>query len=192
MHGEPIRMLEVTRTDDSTAAVHTKIIELLTARGQSRERYAALRNRSRTQAADALIAEIRAQMGELEQREGKRIYKRRAASEVKLVTAIERFVGDLLRVRTGMTAPANVYRAIGRSRFDDDKVKYDLFTQVLNGLKTLGLVFHLKGQARYRKTPFGNAPERGHAARFWATGKLMRLAARYGIHSGQRQRTLRP
>ena len=56
MHGEPIRMLEVTRTDDSTAAVHTKIIELLTARGQSRERYAALRNRSRTQAADALIA----------------------------------------------------------------------------------------------------------------------------------------
>src|SRR5262249_28038836 len=81
---------------------------------------------------------------------------------------IERFVGDLLRVRTGMTAPANVYRAIGRSRFDDDKVKYDLFTQVLDGLKSLGLVFHLKGQARYRKTPFGNAPERGHAARFWA------------------------
>jgi hypothetical protein len=66
MLGEPIRMLEVTRTHDSTAAVHTKIIELLTARGQSRERYAALRNRSRTQAADALIAEIRAQMGELE------------------------------------------------------------------------------------------------------------------------------
>ena len=176
-------MLEVTRTHDSTAAVHTKIIELLTVRGQSRERYAALRNRSRTQAADALIAEIRAQMGELEQRDGKRKYKRRAASEVKLVGAIERFVGDLLRVRTGMEAPANVYRAIGRSRFGDDKVKYDLFTQVLNGLKTLGLVFHLKGQARYRKTPFGNAPERGHAARFWATGKLMRLAARYGIHA---------
>ena len=83
-------MPEVTRTDDSTAAVQTKIIELLAARGQSRERYAALRTRSRTQAADALIAEIRAQMGELEQREGKRIYKRRAASEVKLVGAIER------------------------------------------------------------------------------------------------------
>ena len=90
-------MLEVKRTHDST---HGKIIELLTARGQSRERYAALRNRARTQAADALIAEIRAQMGELEQRDGKRIYKRRAASEVKFVTAIERFVGDLLRVRT--------------------------------------------------------------------------------------------
>ena len=166
-----------------TTALTAKIIELLTARGQSRERYAALRNRARTQAADCLIAEIRAQMGELEQRDGKRIYKRRAASEVKFVTAIERFVGDLLRVRTGMTAPANVYRAIGRSRFDDDKVKYDLFTQVLDGLKTLGLVFHLKGQARYRKTPFGNAPERGQAARFWATSKLMRLAARYGIHT---------
>ena len=183
MLGEPIRMLEVTRTHDNTAAVHTKIIGLLRARGQSRERYASLRNRSRTQAADALIAEIRAQIGELEQREGKRIYKRRAASEVKLVTAIERFAGDLLRVRTGMKAPSNVYRAIGRSRFDDDKVKYDLFTQVLSGLKTLGLVFHLKGRARYRKTPFGNAPERGQAARFWATGKLMRLAARYGIHA---------
>jgi hypothetical protein len=176
-------MLEVTRFDDSRVAVHTKIIELLGARGQSRERYAALRNRSRTQAADALIALIRNQIGELEQREGKRIYKRRAASEVKFVTAIERFVGDLLRVRTGMTAPANVYRAIGRSRFDDDKVKYDLFTQVLNGLKTLGLVFHLKGQSRYRKTPFGNAPELGHAARFWATGKLLRLAGSYGINT---------
>jgi hypothetical protein len=176
-------MLEVTRTHDNTVPVRTKIIELLKERGQSRERYAALRNRSRTQAGDALIAEIRAQMAELEQREGKRIYKRRAASEVKLVTAIECFVGDLLRVRRGMTAPANVYRAIGRSRFDDDKVKYDLFTQVLNRLKTLGLIFHLKGQARYRKTPFGNAPEPGHAARFWASGKLLRLAARYGIHT---------
>ena len=187
-------MLEVPRTEDSTAAaqtlaaairtVHRGIVELLTARGNARERYAALRNRARTPAADALIAHIRDDLEKLEQREGKRVYKRRAASEEKLVGAIERFVGDLLRVRAGMTAPANIYRVVGSSKFGDASVKYDMFTQVLNGLKTLGLVFHLKGQSRYRRTPFGNAPVPGQAARFWATSKLVGLAAHYGIHNG--------
>jgi hypothetical protein len=78
--------------------------------------------------------------------------------------------------------PANIYRVVGRSEFTDADVKYDTFTKMLDGLKALGLVGHQKGQSRYRKTPFGNAREPGHAARFWATGKLMRLAARCGIH----------
>ena len=80
-------------------------------------------------------------------------------------------------------APSNVYRVVGRSEFGDASVKYDMFTQVLSGLKTLGLVFHLKGQSRYQKTPFGNVPVPGQAARFWATSKLMTLAANHGIHS---------
>jgi hypothetical protein len=182
-------MLELTRTDDSAAAVptetevHAKIVELLTARGNARERYAAMRNRARTQAADALIAQIRDDLEKLEQTEGKRVYKRRAASEAKLAGAIERFVGDLLRVRAGTTGLGNIYRTVGRSRFGDAAVKYDMFTKVLEGLKKLGLVFHLKGQSRYRKTPFGNAPQPGHAARFWATSKLLGLAAHYGIHN---------
>jgi hypothetical protein len=186
-------MLEVTRTDDSAVAVqtlsaairtvHRRIIAQLMARGQTRERYAALRNRARTQAAHDLVARIRDDMEKLEQTQGKRIYKRRAVSGAKFVGAIERFVGDLLRVRAGTTGLANVHRAIGRSRFDDATVKYDMFTQVLDGLKTLGLVGHQKGQSRYRKTPFGNASEPGHAARFWATSKLLGLAAHHGIDS---------
>lgn len=162
--------------------VHRRIIAQLTARGQTRERYAALRNRARTQTAHDLIAGIRDDMQELEQTQGKRIYKRRAVSDAKFVGAIERFVGDLLRVRAGTTGMANIHRALGSSRFADDNVKYDMFTKVLEGLKTLGLVGHQKGQSRYRKTPFGNASEPGHAARFWATSKLLGLAAHYGIH----------
>ena len=79
---------------------------------------------------------------------------------------------------------AHIYRALGSSRFGDDKVKYDMFTKVLDGLKALELVGHQKGQSRYLKTPFGNAPVPGYAARFWATSKLLALAARYGIHDG--------
>lgn len=186
-------MLDVPRIEDSTAAaqtltaairtVHTGIVALLTARGNARERYAALRNRARTQAAEALIAQIRNDMGQLEQKENKRIYKRRAASETKFIVAIERFVGDLLRVRAGTTAPCSIYRVVGRSEFGDTTVKYDTFTKVLEGLKTFGLVWHRKGQSRYRKTPFGNAPQPGHAARFWATSNLLGLAAHYGIDS---------
>jgi hypothetical protein len=184
-------MLEVTRTDDGTAAaqtlgaaiitVHARIVALLAARGHAREHYAALRNRARTQAAHDLIARVRDDMEELEQREGRRTYKRRAVSGAKFVDAIERFVGDLLRVRAGTVGLSNLYRVIGRSEFADASVKYDMFTKVLNGLKTLDLVGHQKGQSRYRRTTFGNAPVPGQASRFWATGKLLRLTQQYGI-----------
>ena len=186
-------MLDVTRNEDGIAAsqiltaairtVHRRIVASLTARGQTRERYAALRNRARTQDAHDLIARIRDDLEQLEARENKRAYKRRATSQAKLTDAIERFVGDLLRVKAGTSMPAKIYRVIGRSEFGDASVKYDMFTTVLEGLKTLGLVRHQKGQSRYRKTPFGNAPEPGRAPRFWATGKLMKLATSYGIDS---------
>ncbi len=187
-------MLERTSNNDSTVSaqtllpvittVHSRMVALLRARGNARERYAALRNRARTQAAHDLVEHVRTDLEKREHRESKRTNKRRAASRAKLVNAIERIVGDLLRVRAGTTAPANLYRVIGRSKFSDATVKYDMFTQVLDGLKTLGLVWHLKGQSRYRKTPFGNAPVPGHASRFWATSELLGLAAHYGIHNG--------
>ncbi len=68
--------------------------------------------------------------------------------------------------------------------FDHEPVKYDVFTKVLEGLKGLELVGHLKGQSRYRKTPFGTVQLPGLGARFWATGKLLRLAEHCGIDSG--------
>jgi len=184
-------MLDVTNRDHSTAillsakitTVHTKIVSLIGARGQARERYASLRNRAVTQAAHDLIEHIRDDIEALEQRRRTRQYKRRAASKVKLTEAIERFVGDLLRVRAGTTMPCSIHRVVGRSEFGNASIKYDMFTKVLDGLKTLGFVWHRKGQSRYRKTPFGNAAERGRAPRFWATGNLMRLAACYGIQT---------
>lgn len=193
-------MLDVTDRDNSTAVcpllsttittVHAKIVSLVRARGQARERYAGLRNRARTQAAHDLIEHIRAQLEDLEQT--KRTNKRRAASRAKLVNAVERFVGDLLRVRAGSTTPASIHRVVGRSEFGDANVKYDMFKQVLEGLKTLGLVGHQKGQSKYRKTPFGNAPEPGRAARFWATGELLRLCGFLRYSHRQRQRPFRP
>jgi hypothetical protein len=179
-------MLELTRTDDSTAAVRTKIIGLVKARARARERYAALHNRARTQAAHDLIARIRDDMEQLEQQGKKRLYRRGAIGRAKFTDAIERFVGDLLRVQAGTKAPALVFRSIGKSCFDDDPVKYETFTNVLNGLKALELIGHQSGRTRFRKSEFDpgefvSTSLPGRASRFWPTSTLLRLAARYGI-----------
>ena len=86
-------------------------------------------------------------------------------------------------MRVGTTAPARIYHAIGKSDFERGSVKYDVFMQVFEGLKALELVGHQKGQTRYRKT-FGSVSLPGRASRFWATGKLLRLAEHCGINSG--------
>jgi hypothetical protein len=192
-------MHEVARTDNGAnvdevlsgtiSSVHVKLVALLAGRGQARERYAALRNRVKTQAAHYLIARIREEIEELEQRESERVYKRRATSKAKLTGAVERFVGDLLRVRAGTLLPANIYRAVGRSEFSDAHVKYDTFVKVLDGLKALDLVGHQKGKSRYRKTLFGNAPERGHAARFWAPAAFCEYSWRFSADGWGRSLT---
>ena len=189
-------MLEVTNRDNSAAVclllsatittVHTKIVSLLSARGQAKERYVALLTRARSQAAHDLIACIRDDIEHLEQQKSKRSYKRRATSRAKFTEAIESFVGDLLRVKAGTNAPALVYRSIGKSRFDHDPVKYETFTNVLNGLKALELIGHQKGLTRYRKSEFDpgelvSTALPGRASRFWPTSMPLRLAALYGI-----------
>jgi hypothetical protein len=202
--GEPIRMLDHSSrqqnnaNDNSAAAqtdhaaitaVHTRIIRLITAWSQPEEHYADLRSRGRTSAADQLIARISDEIEELEQKTGSRVRKRRARSGAKFLHALERFVGDLLRAMGGTTGPARICRAVGKDTFNRDPVKYDMFMGVLEGLKTLELVGHVKGRTRYRKADFG--PDTvipvtmpGRAARFWATTKLLKLAENYGIHSG--------
>jgi hypothetical protein len=120
--------------------------------------------------------------------EHSRVRKRRQLSGAKFFGAIERFVGDLLRAKAGTTAPALIFRPIGKSNFDHDAVKYETFTKVLNGLKDLDLVNHRKGQTRFLKTEFDpgdfvSMALLGRASRFSATGKLLRLAGQYGIGS---------
>src|SRR5262249_55294897 len=113
--------------------------------------------------------------------------QRKAKSGAAFVDALGRFVGDLLRARAGKIATGRIFRATGKSNFQNDPVKYDMFMRVLEGLKALGFVGHLKGQTRYLQNAF--SPDHsfslpGRAARFWATPKLLKLAEQYGIHDG--------
>jgi hypothetical protein len=189
--------LQKNNADDNSAAaqtvqaamtaVHTWIIKLITAWSQPEERYADLRSKGRTSAAHQLIARIYDDIEELEEKAVSRVRKRRARSGAKFFHALDRFVGDLLRARAGTTAPARIYRAVGKDAFKQDAVKYDLFMRVLEGLKALELVGYRK--TRYRKTEFDpgefvSTPLKGRAARFWATTKLLKLAEHYGIDSG--------
>jgi hypothetical protein len=60
-----------------------------------------------------------------------------------------------------------------------------MFIRVLEGLKALGLVGHRKGRTRSQRVNFDGVVSLtmpGRAARFWPTGKLIRLAADYGIN----------
>jgi hypothetical protein len=161
--------------------VRSKIVGLVRAWSQSMERYADLRSRARTPGAEKLIAFIRDGIEQLERKGNKRVRERREKSGAKFSEAIERFVGDLLRARAGTSRAGRIYRAIGKMSFDDDPVKYDVFTKVLEGLKGLELIGHLKGQSRYRKTPFGAVQLPGLGARFWATENLLTLAEHCGI-----------
>jgi hypothetical protein len=165
-----------------------KLVKLLLAWRWAKERYADLHSRARTPAAHQLIVRIRDDLEEVERRKQKRVHKRRAKSGAKFFEAVERFVGDLLRAKAGTTAPVRIFHAIGKTSFDHDPVRYDVFMKMIEGLKAVGFVGHQKGQTRFRKTEFGpgeavSVAMRGRAARFWATGSLLALAAHYGIDS---------
>ena len=161
--------------------VRSKIVGLVRAWSHPMERYADLRSRARTSGAERLIAFIRDGIEQLERRGAKRVRERREKSGAKFSEAIERLVGDLLRARAGTSRAVRIYRAVGKMSFDHEPVKYDVFMKVLEGLKGLELVGHVKGQSRYRKTPFGTVQLPGLGARFWATGRLLRLAEHCGI-----------
>jgi hypothetical protein len=203
MHGEPIRMLEVNAeqktnshnnshaaqiVDPAIAAARTRIIKLVRTWSQPKERYADLRSRVRTPSARELVFSIYHAITDHEQKTGSRVRQRHIRSGLKFTEALERFIGDFLRAKADTTAPALVYRSVGKSSFTHDPVKYDMFVRALDGLRALELVGHRKGQTRYRKSEFDpgefvSTSLPGRAARSWATGKLLRLAAEYGIDS---------
>jgi hypothetical protein len=182
-----------------------KIIELIAARAPERfDRYADLRSQARTRAAWDLISQVYWGIAEHEQTSGRRVRQRRARTGAKLDDAIQRFVGDLLRARTGTNATGHIYRPTGHSQFSDVPVTYAMFKAALEGLKGLGLVGHRAGRTRYRQTPLRAleivgkhkgqpvyqevGPEirytvSGRAARFWPTPQLLKLAEEHGITS---------
>jgi hypothetical protein len=174
--------------DAALTAARRHILKLVIAWAQRTERYADLLSQARTPSARELVFRIYDDIAEYEQNASTRVRKRQRRSGEKFADALERFVGDLLRAGAGTTAPALVYRATGKSSFTHDPVKYDMFARVLDGLKALELVGHRKGQTRFRKTEWDpgeitSVALAGRGARFWPTGKLLRLAADYGIDS---------
>jgi hypothetical protein len=188
----PVRAEHQTNTrvvqDAAIVVARTKLLQLISTWSQPNERYADLRSRARSSAAHELVFSIYHAIAEHEQQTGSRVRIRHVKSGVKFADAIERFVGDLLRAREGSTTPAIVYHPVGKSSFTRDPVKYDMFIRALEGLKALGLVGHRKGQTRYRKTEFDPGESvsvalAGRAARFWPTGKLVRLAANHSINT---------
>jgi hypothetical protein len=151
------------------------------------DRYATLLSRCRTTEAQDLIRRVYRDIDDWQKRSGKRVRARRARSGHKFLDAIERFVGDLLRARASDTnASGRIYHAIGKTKFDDDPVSYDLFKGVLEGLEALGFVGHERGQTRFSKVPEWGVSETlpGRASRFWATSRLLKLAESFGIHEG--------
>jgi len=180
---------QATRTSYETTLVaqeRAKIVRLIAARApEKQDRYADLRTSCRTRSAHELILRVQADIEQLEQTTGSRVRKRRAQSATKFMSALERFIGDLLRARAGKMATGRIYRATGKSSFKNDPIKYDMFMRVLQGLKALGFVGHRKGQTRSIEIAFSPGSYStipGRAARFWATPKLLKLAGEHGIH----------
>jgi hypothetical protein len=168
------------------ATQRAKLVELIASRApETLDRYADLRSRWRTNAAEELIYQVYHDIADHERKIGSRVRGRRARTGVKFVDALMRFVGDLLRARAGTNATGRIYRPTGKNDFSDAPVKYDMFMKALDGLKALGLVEHSKGRTRSQDTGFGfRVTVPGRAARFSATPKLLKLAEDHGIHSG--------
>ena len=127
-----------------------------------------------------------AEIEHYEQSTGTRVRKRRAKGIAKFSEGVERFIGDLLRVRAGDSRAGRIYHAFGKDDFADDPVKYDVFKRAVDGLKALGFIGHARGQSRYRTSAFDPGDKLkykvpGHAARFWATAKLVALGELHGI-----------
>ena len=179
--GEEVTAADIVRA--ALVSVPAKLIGLIAARAvETYDRYADFRSRSRTPSATELIARVFSEIEQHEQGTRRRFRSRRERGRAKFTEALERFLGDLLRARTGP-----IYRPTGKSDFSDAPVKYDMFMTALDGLKALGLVEHRKGQTRYYETGFEPGHKvtiSGRAAHFWATPKLLKLADEHGVHSG--------
>src|SRR5262249_35190751 len=153
------------------ATERAKLVQLIASRApETLDRYADLRSRWRTNAAEELIYRVYHDIADHERKIGSRVRGRLARTGVRFVDALMRFVGDLLRAGAGTDTTGRIYRPTGKGDFSDAPVKYDMFMRVLDGLKALGLVEHRKGRTRYVETGFeARVTVPGRAARFWAT-----------------------
>ena len=174
-------MGEPTATAPSPGAAEQAREKKPAAGAANDDRYAAFLSRARTtKAQDLILLHIYNAVAQWEGHTGTR-QRQRLSALGPFVETLERFVGDLLRARTGKDATGRIYHSLGKMSFDDDPVTYDHFMRALEALKALDLIAQSKSHRRYTKA-FGKSFSRpGRAPRFWATDKLVGLARQCGI-----------
>ena len=163
-------------TDGGSAATIALAEELASAP------YAALNSRPISDSAKALTRALSVTVTEYELSSDARKNKRRKTAET-LLSAIERFIGDLLLAVSEPKANGWVYRSLAAASFDDSSVSYRTFKSVAEALGTLGLIEKKVG---YRRVMRFNPDDpwlahSTHATRFRATAELVSKAREAGI-----------
>jgi hypothetical protein len=102
--------------------------------------------------------------------------KASATPTAKFGKAVGAIVGGLLKT-AAKGREEYCYRQMGRSTFGDERMAYDLFKAVTDGLYARGYIRILRGN--------GGGNLVGFATRFRATPSLLRLADGYGIDLGR-------
>jgi len=138
--------------------------------GTPGDRYAALLSRALTTDAQNLVRSVFARFAHWQRNTGKRVRKYGEKTGKTYHEAIERFAGDLLRAKADTRTSGRIFHPTGATTFDNVPVGYDVFMMMLDGLAALGLVGFTKGSIDNRR-----------ATTFWATEKLVDLAADYDV-----------
>lgn len=171
---------EVPATGPSQASV--TIESVYSPEALARASYSSLNCRAISDTAKDFVNLLTESVGEHELASGARNNKRlKKAGEFRL--AVERFVGDLLLVRSD--AHGWVYRSMATESFREAPVSYRTFRRLTKSLIDLGLIERKLGYRRVlRFEPEGPwLAHSAHATRFRGTADLVSLANSCGITS---------
>jgi hypothetical protein len=143
--------------------------------------YATLNNLAATDQAKQLVDHVLERVLEANTSERRRgLYGK---TQQQLRRGIEGFLGDLLRAAGHENAKGFVHRSLYAGSFTGEDVGVRAFTQLIHGLKALGLIEHARGyQNRFRWVAGGpEVVSAASASRFRATNQLLELAVYFGI-----------
>lgn len=150
--------------------------------------YAALRCRSVTDNAHALVSALYEQVTSHERATSKRKNARvKKADSYK--KAIEGFVGDLLLAQVREKGGGWVFRSTRRDTFTGEAVSYRHFKRLLDSLVDSHLIEMVKGfQPRTKFSDSeggGSIASRSWAPRFRANQSLLKVAKQHGVYASE-------
>jgi hypothetical protein len=142
-------------------------------------RYATLNNRAATEQAKQLVDHVFVQVARSNGSERPRGPYGKTKQQLR--RGVEGFLGDLLRAAGH--EHGFVYRSLHAGSFTGDDVGARAFKQLIDRLKALGLIDHIRGfQDRFRWDAGGpEVVSRASASRFRATPQLLELAAHLDV-----------